>query len=314
MSIITWNCRGLGNPSTVQTHSSLSILKRQNGALQVFMAVLIEIVAMNLGLSISIFPALASSPGRSWIPQPVLPNPRACFHFESLWLREAHYRNIMVECWSRTSGQSLMDWVGSCSKAIWIWGKHFTRNFHRRLDFWRKRMEATKHRHDHYGVFLFKEAQTEYLRVLQHQSDYWRQRAKQFWLKDGDTNSSFFHRSVQRRQQTNRITQLKDNNGAWVERGIQLDSLITSYFHDLFCPSMSNCDSVLNCIDPIISDVQNAAMGRGVSIQEVKLALFDMKADKSPGPDGLNLGFYQHFWDILSHDIHTFCSDFFLTG
>nr|GMD33051.1 uncharacterized protein LOC109167502 [Ipomoea batatas] len=157
---------------------------------------------------------------------PNIPNPKASFRFESLWLREAHCRNIMVECWSRTSGQSLMDRVGSCSKAIWIWGKHFARNFQRRLDFWRKRMEATKHRHDHHGVSLYSEAQAEYLRVLHHQSDYWRQRAKQFWLKDGDTNSNFFHRSVKRRQQANRIAQLKDNNGVWIERELTTKEIL----------------------------------------------------------------------------------------
>ncbi|XP_019154595.1 PREDICTED: uncharacterized protein LOC109151131 [Ipomoea nil] len=125
------------------------------------------------------------------------------FRFENLWLREAHCRNIMIESWSNTHGHSLMDRVGICGTAIWIWGKHFARNFQRCLDHWRKRMEATKYRRDPYGITLFKEAQSEYLRVLQHQSDYWRQRAKQFWLKDGDTNSSFFHKTVKRRQQAN---------------------------------------------------------------------------------------------------------------
>nr|GMC54177.1 uncharacterized protein LOC109151131 [Ipomoea batatas] len=148
------------------------------------------------------------------------PIPSANFRFESLWLREAHCRNIMVECWSRTMGQSLMDRVGSCSKAIWIWGKHYARNFQKRLDYWRRRMEATKHRHDYYGVKLFRDAQAEYLRVLHHQNDYWRQRAKHFWLKNGDTNSNFFHRSVKRRQQVNRLTKLKDNNGVWIQRGL----------------------------------------------------------------------------------------------
>lgn len=51
---------------------------------------------------------------------PITPNPKAGFRFENLWLREAHYRDIMIESWSKTHGQSLMDRVGSCGKAIWI--------------------------------------------------------------------------------------------------------------------------------------------------------------------------------------------------
>lgn len=175
-------------------------------------------------------------------------------------------------------------------------------------------MERSKFRHDPDGIFLFKEAQSEYLRVLRQQSDYWHQRAKQFWLKDGDVNSSFFHKAVKRRQHANRIMKLKDSTGNWIERGTQLNSLITSYFNDLFYPSTGNFDSVANCIQPIISDVQNATMSRTVSILEVKEALFDMKTEKSPDPDGLNLGFYQHFWDVVGSELHTFCSDFFSTG
>nr|GMC95483.1 uncharacterized protein LOC109167502 [Ipomoea batatas] len=149
---------------------------------------------------------------------PTAPNPKDCFRFENLWLREAHCRDIMIASWSKTHGQCLMDRVGSCGKAIWIWGRHFGRNFQRRLDYWRRRMENTKYRHDPTGISLFKEAQTEYLRVLQQQNTYWRQRAKQFWLKDGDSNTAFFHKAVKRRHQSNRIMKLRDNNGLWIER------------------------------------------------------------------------------------------------
>nr|GMC67927.1 uncharacterized protein LOC109167502 [Ipomoea batatas] len=80
-------------------------------------------------------------------------------------------------------------------------------------------MENTKFRHNPSGISQFKEAQAEYLCVLQHQNTYWRQRAKQFWLKEGDSNTVFFHKAVKRRQQTNRIMKLRDNNGMWIERG-----------------------------------------------------------------------------------------------
>nr|GMD50581.1 Transposon TX1 uncharacterized [Ipomoea batatas] len=223
---------------------------------------------------------------------PTAPNPKACFRFENLWLREAHCRDIMIASWSKTHGQCLMDRVGSCGKAIWIWGRHFGRNFQRRLDYWRRRMENTKYRHDPTGISLFKEAQTEYLRVLQQQNTYWRQRAKQFWLKDGDSNTAFFHKAVKRRHQSNRIMKLRDNNGLWIERGTHLDSLITTYFNELFNPALGNYDTVINCIQPIITDVHNEAISKRVTIQEVKAALFDMKSEKSPGPDGLNPGFF----------------------
>nr|GMC56053.1 uncharacterized protein LOC109167502 [Ipomoea batatas]GMD54443.1 uncharacterized protein LOC109167502 [Ipomoea batatas]GMD95045.1 uncharacterized protein LOC109167502 [Ipomoea batatas]GME06571.1 uncharacterized protein LOC109167502 [Ipomoea batatas]GME14246.1 uncharacterized protein LOC109167502 [Ipomoea batatas] len=66
--------------------------------------------------------------------QPPVPNPKIRHRFENLWLREAHCREIMLDTWSKSQSQNLMDRVGRCGKAIWIWGKEFTRNFQRRLD------------------------------------------------------------------------------------------------------------------------------------------------------------------------------------
>nr|GMC95774.1 uncharacterized protein LOC109173053 [Ipomoea batatas] len=66
---------------------------------------------------------------------------RVGFRFENLWLREAHSRDIMLKCWSTFHGQNLIEKIGRCSKAIWIWGKYFARNFQRRLDYWRRRMD-----------------------------------------------------------------------------------------------------------------------------------------------------------------------------
>nr|GMD75268.1 uncharacterized protein LOC109167502 [Ipomoea batatas] len=83
---------------------------------------------------------------------PPIPNPKPRFRFENLWLRDAHCRDVMIESWSKTHGQNLMERVGRCSKAIWLWGKEFSRNFQKRLDFWRKRMVSTKNRRDPQGI------------------------------------------------------------------------------------------------------------------------------------------------------------------
>jgi hypothetical protein len=40
------------------------------------------------------------------------------------------------------------------------------------------------------------------------------------------------------------------------------------------------------------------------SVDEIKLALDDMPADKVPGPDGFSGGFYRSCWDIIKSDVH----------
>lgn len=119
----------------------------------------------------------------------------------------------------------------------------------------------------------------------------------------------FFHNSVRRRNRNNAIVGLKDENGVWKERGTDLNSLVLSYFNNIFSPVGGNQDYVLNCIAPKVSDIDNTMLTRRVLLQEVKDALFEMKPDKSPSPDGLKPGFFIHFWDLLSPELLRFCSD-----
>ena len=44
---------------------------------------------------------------------------------------------------------------------------------------------------------------------------YWRQRAKQFWLKVGDKNTRFFHAWANKRWKRNSILRLRNDQGDW---------------------------------------------------------------------------------------------------
>lgn len=53
---------------------------------------------------------------------------------------------------------------------------------------------------------------------------------------------------------------------------------------------------------------------RAVTQEELRQAVFQLGATKSPGPDGLNGLFYQHYWDILKEDLFGLVQHFFCTG
>ena len=44
---------------------------------------------------------------------------------------------------------------------------------------------------------------------------------------------------------------------------------------------------------------------------EVEKAVFGMKHNKAPGPDGLPIEFYQKFWKLISKDVMDLFSDFY---
>lgn len=55
-----------------------------------------------------------------------------------------------------------------------------------------------------------------------------------------------------------------------------------------------------------ISHHDNTQLLKPFTVEEVKDALFSMAPDKSPGPDGFSLAFYQHFLGEIGHDVVQF--------
>lgn len=118
---------------------------------------------------------------------------------------------------------------------------------------------------------------------------------------------------MRRRRQNNQIRRLKNEQGIWINQGAELDSLMVNHFKEIFKSYPGNVILVIECLQRKISESQNNLLVRRVTLEEVKAAMFDMKPDKSPGLDGMNPGFFQHFWDILGIDIVKFCEEFVQT-
>ena len=56
----------------------------------------------------------------------------------------------------------------------------------------------------------------------------------------------------------------------------------------------------------------NAVLTASFLEEELKHAVFDMKVDSAPGPDGFNIAFYRGCWDIVKGDLMRSVNDFYL--
>ncbi|XP_019185981.1 PREDICTED: uncharacterized protein LOC109180726 [Ipomoea nil] len=93
-----------------------------------------------------------------------------------------------------------------------------------------------------------------------------------------------------------------------------MGEVMVEYFTNLFTATDCDMEEVVSCINSRIGHGVNDRLLRVVSQEEVRCSVFQMHPDKSPGPDGLGPGFYQHFWDILGGDVTLFCRDFIQTA
>lgn len=125
---------------------------------------------------------------------------------------------------------------------------------------------------------------------------YWLQRSRVTWLREGDANTAFFHRTTLHRMRVNKIAKLKGDDGSWVDDDRQVFNLVEAHFKSLFT-SGGNRDwgDILNCIEPLVSDSMNADLTMHVDEAEIRAAVRQMGGFKAPGPNGFQGIFYHSY-------------------
>jgi hypothetical protein len=135
------------------------------------------------------------------------------------------------------------------------------------------------------------------IQILREEEVKWYQRAKTNKLLNGDRNTKYFHLVVNGKHRKTRIFQLEDD-GQGIRGDDQLKKCITEYYRGMFGHLE---DDHLSLDESLILDFQqvsqeeNEALIAPYTEKEVKEAIFQMKHNKAPGPDGFPVEFYQVF-------------------
>ncbi|KAL8125715.1 hypothetical protein AgCh_013104 [Apium graveolens] len=236
------------------------------------------------------------------------------FKFENLWLREKDCKEIVESSWNEERDASILWKIHNCSNKLEEWGGGIVKEFKQNLQNARNEMRRFRARKDRYGVRKYDIAMQEYHELLKRQEVYWQQRAKQFWLREGDSNSRFFHKYASSRQRNNTVTRLKDKHGVWKEDVMEVQHVISDYFGELFRTSGAMEGLTDRELVNKVTDEQNESLMILATDEEVRKAIFSMHSDKSPGPDGLNPMFYKTFWPVVCNDVVNFCNKFISEG
>lgn len=153
-------------------------------------------------------------------------------------------------------------------------------------------MAILQGRRDGDGVAEFTEARNRYNELLHSHEVFWKQRAKSFWLKEGDMNTRYFHASASAQKRQNSFGNLLNDHREWCSNFDEVDVLIVEYFKNLFTAGGCHTAEVIQCVDTRVTREHNLMLLAHFSAIEVKEAVFGMHPDKSPGPDGINPAFY----------------------
>lgn len=168
---------------------------------------------------------------------------------------------------------------------------------------------------DYPCFFMINIIKRELVKAYKEEDLFWQQKCRDQWLIHGDRSSKIFHFAVKTNRARNQITKLKDSSGKlqWSE-GAKAEVAI-DYFYELFKSSdPRSYSSVSESMVPKVYYAMNVSLTRVVSKEEVRDAIFSIKADSAPGPYGMTGLFFQRFWDVIGDQVTKEIQDVFVTG
>lgn len=237
--------------------------------------------------------------------QPKKKEEKKRFRYEECWLLEEDYKRIIETGWEEATGgvpvSMIRNKITNTRFALMEWSTSRFGNLKEEIEKTRAQL-----------AFFFDNSYSappnddrlaleDKLNSLLHQEHaFWLQRAKVFWLMDGDLNTKFFHRCATNRKRKNQLKGIFDENGVWCNTDDEMERIILQYFGELFSSSQpTNIAATVNHLPEIISAEMNLALTKQVTMDEVHFSLNQMHPSKAPGPDGFSPCFYQQCWSLV---------------
>ncbi|GJR01111.1 hypothetical protein Tco_0524095 [Tanacetum coccineum] len=146
------------------------------------------------------------------------------------------------------------------------------------------------------------------------QEKFLKQKAKIDWLREGDSNSAYFHKLVKSRTSRSRIDVVTSGNGEIFENDQVATAFVSYYEMFLGQPGITSGFCATGLFRSRLNEDVALNMTGYVTRQEVKSALFFIGNDKAPGPDGYTVAFFKESWDIVADDFVDAVCEFFTNG
>lgn len=132
---------------------------------------------------------------------------RRHFKFENVWLKDDECQQIVKNGWEDVGNREIMEKITLCGLKLQEWGVGggVTNEYKGRIKVCLEKLWKLRSKSDANGVGIYNKVRWEFLQLLKKWEIYWKQRSKQFWLKEEDLNTSFFHKYASQRRRTNSV-------------------------------------------------------------------------------------------------------------
>eukprot|EP00253_Pinus_taeda_P012913 PITA_12913 len=136
---------------------------------------------------------------------------------------------------------------------------------------------------------------------------FWRQKSRIQWIKEGERNTKFFHKSTMAHRAHNRITKIKDSQGIELVSHKDMESSLVQHFFNIAKEPMEDksrfIDQFTQYIPKLVTREDNHNLNKPVSEEEISEVIKEMQSGKALGPDGFNVDFFKTCWETVKQDI-----------
>ena len=141
----------------------------------------------------------------------------------------------------------------------------------------------------------------------------WRQNSRVLWLKEGDNNTKIFYKIANSNRRRNLMEKLEVGDFVFSSDS-DIRKQAVQFYESLYTEKEPWRPFVDDLQFSEIGDVDRNMLSSRFEKEEIFQVVKDLQGDKSPGPDGFTMPFFQKCWHVIESDILGFFNEFFEKG
>ncbi|KAL3622060.1 hypothetical protein CASFOL_034256 [Castilleja foliolosa] len=216
------------------------------------------------------------------------------FRFEAMWLEDNSIYDIVNNSWKTSVTGSpphrLASKIKIVKQDLKVWNRNVFGNCFSKAKDIKQKIEVIQHlEKTDSNSLIEKDLLLELDGWLNKADIFWRQRAKERWIKDGDANTRYFHLTTIIHSRYNKINSISSSNNQICYDRPSIGVCFVNFYSRLFKTDFNQNlypfpDNLENLFVNCFSDQDILTLNAIPSLNEIKSVLFSFADHKSPGP------------------------------
>ncbi|GKV50648.1 hypothetical protein SLEP1_g57349 [Rubroshorea leprosula] len=172
----------------------------------------------------------------------------------------------------------------------------------------------------HDALVSIEQEQAQKVAALQlAEESYFKQKSRIQWLKEGDGNTTYFHKVVKARTCKNTIKELYTLDNKKLTSPSDMQEEAVGFYKGLLGTADRNCSQIeTDCLKSLLQyqlpNDMKSSLTQPITAKEIKDVVFNSPTNKAPGPDGFTSEFYKAAWPVVGDLVIKAIQEFFTSG